>query len=343
MGSVFYDKVKQCLMERKLWRNNYHFEKNPNQRGQSFNFFIVDENNKKIFIAKFFDYLADFKDKDSEKIQQFSDISQYIDWLSNSDDSIDIEQVLEIINYIQRSFNRYVCVCSNYNCGFPILHTYEKSIKINDSFYGLLIEEVIEGITLDKYLKEIKQTNIQSNDLFLQVVRFINEITKSLKLLSQNNIVHRDLSPDNIIYNDGKYTIIDPGVIKMVDRDKTKTFGFIFGKRDYVSPEQFRGYASQVDFTSDLYSLGIISFEFILGYNPLKKYIDKTSNPHKDFFKELSRNIEDEFFELIEENILTRRFYQLLSKMVQVERRYRFDTMNEFIEFLETITTEVGI
>ena len=128
----------------------------------------------------------------------------------------------------------------------------------------------------------------------------------------------------------------------MIDRDKTRTFGFIFGKRDYVSPEQFRGYASQVDFTSDLYSLGIISFEFILGFNPLKKYIDKP-NPHKDFFRDLSRNIEDDFFEVIGENSLTRRFYQLLSKMVQVERRYRFDTIEEFREFLGTITMEVGV
>lgn len=129
----------------------------------------------------------------------------------------------------------------------------------------------------------------------------------------------------------------------MIDSNKTKTFGFIFGKRDYVSPEQFNGYASKVNFTSDLYSLGIISFEFVLGYNPLKKYINKSSTPHKDFFRDLTRCIEDDFFDIIQDNTVTRRFYQLLCKMVQVEKRYRFETMEEYKEFLSTITMEVGI
>ncbi|NRY60867.1 protein kinase domain-containing protein [Clostridium beijerinckii] len=343
MENIFEDKVKECLIKENLWKNGYHFEKNPNQRGQSFNFFVVNEKDQKIFIAKFFDYLADFKSESFERIDEFSSISDYIEWISNSDNSIDVEQVLEATHYVQRSFNRYVEVCSNYNCGFPKLYANEKSLKINGSFYGLLIEEVIVGITLDKHIKRINRDSVENNNLFLQVVSFINEITKSLALLNQNNIVHRDLSPDNIIYNDGIYTIIDPGVIKMVDRDKTRTFGFIFGKRSYVSPEQFRGYASQVDFTSDLYSLGVISFEFVLGYNPLKKYIDKTNNPHKDFFRDVNRDIEDDFFDLIEESTTTKRFYQLLCKMVQVERRYRFETMDEFREFFDTITMEVGI
>ena len=327
-------KCEEFLKTKGLWKNSYEIKENTNKSGQSKSFFVINNKNIKKLIIKFFNYTEEI-DKGILNIETINSIDDFISMIDNSNSTIDIEKIIELIEINRRLFNRYVEVCINYDCGYPKIYEYEECIKIGNDFWGIIVEEVIDGITLEMYFK-MKEKN---KDLYSEVIDFISKISKSLAELNRFKIVHRDLSPDNIIKNGDRYTIIDPGVIKMLDKNQTKTFGYIFGKDFYASPEQYQGYASKADFSSDLYSLGIISFEYILGYNPLKKYIDtaKGELPHKLLLYNLDREVEDDFFENIEENKFTRRLYYFLCKLVQVEKRYRFKDMNEYLDFLSMI------
>ncbi len=104
-------------------------------------------------------------------------------------------------------------------------------------------------------------------------------------------IVHRDISPSNIIVSfDGTVKVVDFGIAKAAT-SRESTQGGRMGKVPYMSPEQCRGEA--VDRRSDIFSLGIILWELSLGrrlFNnlkgkPLIEYIGKTQAPRPSTFK----------------------------------------------------------
>jgi len=101
-----------------------------------------------------------------------------------------------------------------------------------------------------------------------------------LEYLSSRGIVHRDLSPDNIlvIERGGEQIVklLDFGVAKMFDRtagiESLTATGFFLGKVAYGSPEQLGslGADAELDWRSDVYSLGIIFYQVLSGRRPFE-------------------------------------------------------------------------
>jgi serine/threonine-protein kinase len=78
------------------------------------------------------------------------------------------------------------------------------------------------------------------------------------------NIVHRDVSPQNLlIMEDGTVKIVDFGIAKAGWRMHTTSCGTLKGKRSYMAPEQFRGLA--VDRRTDIFSAGVVLWEMLTG------------------------------------------------------------------------------
>lgn len=96
----------------------------------------------------------------------------------------------------------------------------------------------------------------------------------ALAYLHSRNIIHRDISPDNLMLsNDGTgvplVKLIDLGIAKSLDETMNLTgTGFFIGKVSYASPEQF---LQKADARSDLYSLGVVLYELLTAARPVRE------------------------------------------------------------------------
>ncbi len=97
--------------------------------------------------------------------------------------------------------------------------------------------------------------------------RIIERLASALAFAHKNGLVHRDLKPDNILFdNNGDPYISDFGVAKITDSATNLTGSGIIGTPAYMSPEQAQG--EHVDSRSDIYGLGVIIFQMLSGHQP---------------------------------------------------------------------------
>jgi eukaryotic-like serine/threonine-protein kinase len=99
-------------------------------------------------------------------------------------------------------------------------------------------------------------------------VQFLKQIGSALDAIHSVGVLHRDLKPANVMLrSDGTVSLIDFGLAKVNEQDNSLTGSReIFGTPYYMSPEQ--GHAEDIDARSDLYSLGVVFYEMLIGRKP---------------------------------------------------------------------------
>jgi serine/threonine protein kinase len=122
-----------------------------------------------------------------------------------------------------------------------------------------LAMEFVQGISLREYI--LKQHMSLKHALELVV-----EIAYTLCHIHAQGIIHRDLKPENIFIDDeGKIKLLDFGIARSVDEPGTTPMeAYIIGTPVYTSPEQKES-QENASYASDIYSLGLIAYEMILG------------------------------------------------------------------------------
>ncbi|MFZ5979990.1 MAG: protein kinase domain-containing protein [Candidatus Zixiibacteriota bacterium] len=122
--------------------------------------------------------------------------------------------------------------------------------------------ELLEGQTLEDIIKKKVKFNYR---IFAQI---IIQICQALDYAHNQGIVHRDIKPANImVLSDYRIKVMDFGIARIDSNSMTKT-GIAMGTPNYISPEQLKGL--QVDKRADIFSLGVVMYEMLIGRRPFK-------------------------------------------------------------------------
>lgn len=136
--------------------------------------------------------------------------------------------------------------------------------SVQDELYYMVMEYVDGGTLGEKLLEATKAGDFLP---IRQVLSIIKQIGKALDYANRQDILHRDIKPSNILLDSkGKAFLTDFGIARMMSDSQFTATGTLIGTPTYMSPEQGQGL--ELDFASDIYSLGIVSFEMLTGKAP---------------------------------------------------------------------------
>lgn len=126
-----------------------------------------------------------------------------------------------------------------------------------------LVMEDIEGRNLKDIIKEKGKLPV------LDALNIAKQISAALIVAHDNNIIHCDIKPHNILITPAKKVkVTDFGIARAVTSSTVTMTDTIVGSAHYFSPEQARG--GEIKTHSDLYSLGVVLYEMLTGEVPFK-------------------------------------------------------------------------
>jgi len=136
-------------------------------------------------------------------------------------------------------------------------------LKKFDSQTFFLLFPYFPGTALDKVLKDTALSDVEKKNIYDQILKSVDDIHR-------HNIIHRDLKPANfLLLADGKIKLIDFGIAKFAGKEITRA-GWR-GTQEYIPPESLKEGSKNADARVDIYALGQILYEIVVGKHFWKK------------------------------------------------------------------------
>ena len=205
---------------------------------------------------------------------------------------------------------RYLAALSHSN----IVEVYDVG-ECNGQYY-ILMEYLPRGDLKRRIRKGIKPAT---------AIKLILKIANCLDYLHDQGIVHRDLKPSNILFRaDNNPVLTDFGIAKLLQDSSELTLGgSILGSPSYLSPEQ-AGFSDEIDGRSDLYSLGVILYEMLVGRRPFTG---------ENFATIIMAHLQDPIPKLPEQ---FSRFQPVIERLLAKRAEDRFQTGAELIQAIRS-------
>lgn len=161
------------------------------------------------------------------------------------------------------------------------------------------------------------------------------QIAKALSAAHKKGIIHRDIKPHNIlISNEGRIVkVADFGIAKAVSNSTMTNIGSIIGSVHYFSPEQAKG--KYVTNNADLYSLGIVLYEMIIGKVPFRG-----DSPIAIALQHINDEIE---FTQEEKVNIPQSVRTIIKKLTEKSSTDRYQSAEELIEDIEYIEKNIDL
>src|SRR5687768_2769901 len=149
-----------------------------------------------------------------------------------------------------------------------IARIFDADVADNGRLYFVM--ELVRGIKITEYCDQNQLPTLERLDLFIKVCQAIQHA-------HQKGIIHRDIKPSNVLVtlHDGVPVpkVIDFGIAKatqqeLTDRTVFTQFQQFIGTPAYISPEQAEMSGLDVDTRADIYSLGVLLYELLVGQTP---------------------------------------------------------------------------
>jgi serine/threonine-protein kinase len=176
------------------------------------------------------------------------------------------------------------------------------SIGEEDNSYYIVMEYV-KGDTLKGVLNRQMSLPIE------EAVAIVMQITDALIHAHQNKVIHRDIKPHNILYNNGEVKITDFGIARTITQSTITHTGSVLGSIHYLSPEQARG--GWTDEKTDIYSLGIVFYQMLTGQLPfmgetpisvILKHLEDDYVYPREIRPEIPQSVENVIRKMLEKN-----------------------------------------
>jgi hypothetical protein len=151
------------------------------------------------------------------------------------------------------------------------------------------------------------------------------QVARALAYAHKSGIVHRDIKPDNIMFDEhGQAVVTDFGIAKAASGGKLTGTGMSIGTPHYMSPEQAR--AQPLDGRSDIYSLGVVAYQCLVGRVPFDGD-DSFSIGYKHIMEEIPTPPLETYDQ--------RTLFEVVKRMMAKAPDDRFQTSDDLVQALE--------
>ncbi|MBT2216889.1 Stk1 family PASTA domain-containing Ser/Thr kinase [Virgibacillus dakarensis] len=184
-----------------------------------------------------------------------------------------------------------------------------------------MVMEYVDGMTLKEYIQKYGPIEVQES------LDIMKQISSAIAHAHANDIVHRDIKPQNILMDTyGQVKVTDFGIAVALSATSLTQTNSILGSVHYLSPEQARG--GMATKKSDIYSLGIVLFELLTGRLPFSgqspvsialKHLQNDTPSVRRFNQDIPQSVEN-----------------IVLKATAKDPFHRYDTVYDMEDALET-------